>query len=72
LGTIRPELGTHHVDVDMWAFIVSDAEYIASMGGSNQDPSQNPGTLPQWLEDTIIPVPEIEAFKQELFKKGMR
>ena len=25
-----------------------------------------------WLEDTIISVPEIEAFKQELIDKGMR
>jgi hypothetical protein len=42
------------------------------MGGANQDPSQNPGTLPPWLEDTIIPVPEIEAFKKQLFEEGMR
>jgi ribonuclease Z len=69
---ITPEqIVTRMADVDLWAFIVSDAEYIASMGGSNPDPSQNPGTLPQWLKDTVIPVPEIEAFKQELQERGM-
>ena len=70
---ITPEqIVTRMVDVVPWAFIVSDKEYIASMGGSNQDPSQNPGQLPQWLEDTVIPVPEIEAFKAELREAGMR
>jgi len=42
------------------------------MGGSNQDPSQNPGVLPQWLEDSIIPVAEIEEFKAQMREQGMR
>jgi hypothetical protein len=53
-------------------FIVSDPEYIASMGGSHQDSSQNPGTLTDWLEESIIPVPEIEEFKKHLREIGMR
>jgi ribonuclease Z len=69
---ITPEqIVTRMVDVVPWAFIVSDQEYIAKMGGSKQDPSQSPGTLPQWLEDTVIPVPEIEAFKREMRAKGL-
>jgi ribonuclease Z len=70
---VTPEqIVTRMAEIDPLAFIVSDPEYIAAMGGANQDPSQNPGTLPQWLEDTVIPVPEIEAFKKQLFEEGMR
>lgn len=70
---VTPEqIVTRMVDVDPLAFLVSDQEYIKSMGGSNQDPSQNPGALPQWLEDTVIPVPKIEAFKAQLREMGMR
>jgi hypothetical protein len=42
------------------------------MGGARQDPSQNPGTLPNRLKDTIIPVAEIEEFKVHLRETGMR
>jgi ribonuclease Z len=52
-------------------FLVSDPDYTAAMGGLHQDPSQDLGTLPKWLEDSIIPIPEIEAFKKELAKQGM-
>jgi ribonuclease Z len=52
-------------------FLVSDPEYIAAKGGANQDPSQMHG-MSEWLEDTVISVPEIEAFKKELAAKGMR
>jgi ribonuclease Z len=52
-------------------FLVSDPEYIAAMGGANQDPSVMHG-ISQWLDDSIIEVPEIEAFKKELAAKGMR
>jgi ribonuclease Z len=70
---ITPEqIVTRMAKTDPWAYIVSDSEYIAAMGGSNQDPSQNPGTLPQWLEDTVIPVPEIEEFKKQLHEEGMK
>ena len=70
---ITPEqIVTRMVDVDPLAYIVSDQEYIARMGGSNQDPSQNPGVLPHWLEDSIIPVAEIEEFKAQMREMGMR
>jgi len=52
-------------------FLVSDPAYIASKGGANQDPSVMHGLSP-WLEETIIGIPEIEAFKKELAEKGMR
>ncbi len=52
-------------------FLVSDPEYTAAMGGANQDASVMHG-ISQWLDDTIISVPEIEAFKRELADKGMR
>jgi hypothetical protein len=50
---------------------VSDPEYIAAMGGANQDGSMM-HTISQWLEDTIISTPEFEEFKQELFEQGLR
>jgi ribonuclease Z len=52
-------------------FLVSDPAYIEAMGGAQQDGSVMHGISP-WLDDTIISVPEIEAFKQELVDKGMR
>jgi hypothetical protein len=52
-------------------FLVSDPAYIEAMGGSHQDGSVMHGISP-WLDDTIISVPEIEAFKKELVEKGMR
>ena len=52
-------------------FIVSDVEYIKRQGGAKQDPSVMHG-LPNWLEESIIPVKEIEEFKKELAKMGAR
>jgi ribonuclease Z len=52
-------------------FLVSDPAYTEAMGGMNQDASVMHG-ISKWLDDTIIKVPEIEAFKQELAAKGMR
>ncbi|WP_155981072.1 guanitoxin biosynthesis MBL fold metallo-hydrolase GntH [Nocardia sp. CNY236] len=52
-------------------FLISDRAYLASKGGANQDASVMHG-LSAWLEDTIIGIPEIEAFKKELAEKGMR
>ncbi len=70
---VTPEqIVTRMVEFDPLPFLVSDQEYIARMGGSNQDPSQNPGTLTDWLEASIIPVAEIEQFKAQLREKGMR
>ena len=62
---------TRQVDVVPWDFIVSDDAYIEKMGGVNADPSLMHG-LPGWLEDTVIPVPEIEEFKQQLEEMGAR
>ena len=52
-------------------FLVSDPAYVQKMGGMNQDASVMHG-VSSWLDDSIIPVPEIEAFKKELAAKGMR
>jgi hypothetical protein len=41
------------------------------MGGVQTDPSVMAG-LPEWLEKTVIPVAEIEAFKEELKQMGAR
>jgi hypothetical protein len=41
------------------------------MGGVQTDPSVMSG-LPEWLEKTVIPVAEIEAFKKELEQMGAR
>ena len=65
------QIVTRMVDVVPWDFIVSDPAYIEKMGGVNTDPSVMHG-LPQWLEDTVIPIPEIEDFKQELNDMGAR
>jgi ribonuclease Z len=63
---ITPEqIVTRSVDVVPWDYIVTDAAYAKRMGGINTDPSLMTG-LPQWLEDTVIPVAEIEAFKKQL------
>lgn len=50
---------------------MSDPDYLAGKGGANQVASVMNG-LPEWLEETTIEVPEVEAFKQELASKGMR
>jgi hypothetical protein len=66
---ITPEqIVTRMVEYIPGPFIVSDPENIARMGGSHQDPS----TLTAWLEDSIIPVHEIEKFKKHLREIGMR
>jgi len=52
-------------------FLASDPEYIQRMGGAKQDASVMHG-ISKWLDDSIIEVPEIEAFKKELAAKGMR
>ena len=52
-------------------FLASDPAYLQSKGGAQQDPSVMHG-ISKWLDDSIISVPEIEAFKAELAAKGMR
>jgi len=65
------QIVTRSTEVVPWDYIVTDKEYAASKGGINTDPSLMTG-LPEWLEDTVIPVPEIEAFKQQLAEGGAR
>jgi hypothetical protein len=65
------QIVTRQVDAKPWDYIVTDPEYAARMGGVKVDPTVMTG-LPEWLEETIISVPEIEAFKQELVKMGAR
>jgi ribonuclease Z len=70
---ITPEqIVTRMVDADPLAALVQDPAYVEAKGGLQQDPSVNPGQVPQWLDDTIIPIPEIEEFKVQLREMGMR
>ncbi len=71
INVTREQIVTRMAAFEPGPFLVSDPEYLASKGGANQDASVMHG-LSGWLEDTIIGVPEIEAFKQELAAKGMR
>ena len=50
---------------------VSDPEYVKSKGGAQPSPDKVRGTMPDWLEETILPVPFIEEFKRELKAKGL-
>jgi len=65
------QIVTRMTEVVPWDYIVTDNEYTARMGGVNTDPSMMTG-LPDWLSDTVIPVDEIEAFKQQLAEMGAR
>lgn len=58
-------------EVVPWDFIVTDQAYTERMGGVNPDPSVMHG-LPKWLEETVIPVAEIEEFKKQLGEMGAR
>ena len=62
---------TRQTEVVPWDYIVTDKEYAATMGGVQTDPSVMTG-LPEWLEETVIPVAEIEAFKEQLAQMGAR
>jgi len=48
-----------------------DPEYIKSKGGVRSSPDKVRASMPGWLEETIIPVPFIEDFKEELKQKGL-
>jgi ribonuclease Z len=63
------QIVTRMTEVVPWDFIMTDHEYTARMGGVNPDPSLMTG-LPEWLEETVIPVAEIEAFKKQLADMG--
>ena len=47
------------------------ADYIESKGGVHSSPDKVRATMPDWLAETIISVPMIEEFKEELRQKGM-
>ena len=69
---VTPEqIVTRMAEVIPWAYIVTDNEYTARMGGVQTDPTVMTG-LPEWLEETVIPVDEIEAFKRQLEEMGAR
>jgi ribonuclease Z len=69
---VTPEqIVTRMAEYEPGPFIVSDEAYIERMGGANQDPSVMHG-LTQALENSIIPVEEIEEFKRELEEIGAR
>ncbi len=50
---------------------VADPEYVERMGGVHPSPDKVRATMPEWLTETIIPVPMIEEFKEELKDKGL-
>jgi len=52
-------------------FLVSDPEYVERMGGSKSDPDARRAGMPDWLSDSVIGVPKIEAFKEDLKQKGL-
>jgi len=54
----------------LWDYVVTDFAYVQRMGGIHPDPTVVHG-LPDWLTETVIPVPEIEAFKEQLKQMGM-
>jgi len=69
---VTPEqVVTRMVAFEPGPFLVSDPGYVERMGGSKSDPDAVRAGLPGWLTDSIIPVPKIEAFKEELKQQGM-
>jgi ribonuclease Z len=53
------------------AMPVSDPEYVKAKGGVRPSPDKVRATMPDWLAESIIPVPFIEEFKEELKQKGL-
>ncbi len=50
---------------------VADPQYVKQMGGTQSSPDKVRAKMPEWLAETVIPVPMIEEFKEELKQKGM-
>ena len=68
---VTPEqIVTRMVKPEAAPLLVADHEYQARMN-PQPDPSVMHG-LPEWLEDTIIPIDFIEEFKKELEEGGAR
>jgi ribonuclease Z len=51
-------------------FLVSDPAYLERMGGASGDPDAVRAYMPDWLSDSVISVPKIEAYKAELKQQG--
>jgi len=69
---VTPEqIVTRMLEFEPGPFLASDPEYLASKGGTHTDPSVMHG-LPQWLEETVIGIPMIDEFKEQLAAQGMR
>ncbi len=47
------------------------AEYVEGKGGVHPSPDKVRASMPDWLAETIISVPMIEEFKEELKAKGL-
>jgi hypothetical protein len=45
--------------------------YVEAKGGVHPSPDKVRATMPDWLSDSIISVPFIEEFKEELKEKGL-
>ena len=64
------QIVTRMVEVVPWDYIVTDPNTPPGWAASNR-PLDDAG-LPEWLDDTVIPVAEIEAFKKQLADMGAR
>ena len=69
---VTPEqIVTRMLEFEPGPFLASDPEYLASKGGPRPDGSLM-HQLPQWLEDTVLGIPMIDEFKEQLRAQGMR
>ena len=71
VNVTHEQIVTRMVEYEPGPFLASDPEYLASKGGPQTDPSVMHG-LPEWLEETVIGIPMIDEFKQQLAARGMR
>ena len=51
--------------------VAPDPAYIEAKGGVQSSPDKVRATMPDWLTETIMSVPMIEDFKEELKAKGL-
>jgi len=71
VNVTHEQIVTRMVEYEPGPFLASDPEYMASKGGPQTDPSVMHG-LPEWLEDTVLGIPMIDEFKEQLRAQGMR
>ncbi len=50
---------------------VVDFEQVERIGGVHPSPDKVYATMPDWLAQTMNPVPMFEEFKEELKEKGL-